>query len=393
MKCSPSPSTIPSSDQQAQPSSTSTTTNHQKRVHWSDPPITTSPPPSIAHRPSKQLPSVANHSQIVLSNKSGASVIPIFELWSNNVHIASIDKSAMSIIAEYFVNLHQVMSPRHSAIALMNLILGNYFNNFIDTRTSIVKQCFESVNQHNEAIIPVIANLSQLTMSSPNGLLEWQKMHLGMMHSIPSSMDIMIKRNLLLDIPTVVKTLHKHDKTCTCSVCILSKATKLPCGKVSDKSNLKPFERIHTDFSFFGCEPIQGFTTALDITCASTDYTLSFPTCSKSPPLEIVIWVVNTLRSMGHIVSFIRVDEDGSLAWSTEFKLVVMKQLMCLLEMTGPGDSANNGAVEVGNWVKANMVQIGLATMELLFGKDLPPDLSIEKFWCFTYQMAYFTLC
>jgi hypothetical protein len=38
------------------------------------------------------------------------------------------------------------------------------------------------------------------------------------------------------------------------------------------------------------------------------------------------------------------------------------------------------------------MIRSMLATMKAMFGHSLPPDITIQKFWCFAYQHANFVL-
>ena len=156
-----------------------------------------------------------------------------------------------------------------------------------------------------------------------------------------------------------------------------------------DTTPLAPFQRIHVDFSFFSVVSIRGFTSALDIACASTSYPIGFPTKSKAPPIEILRWLLGTLRSMGYVVNFLRVDEGGELANSSSFAKFVFKS-DCILESTGAGNSTNNGKVERQNRTKADMVRAELSTLALLMKDDLPEDIEIEKFWCLCYCHANF---
>ena len=73
-------------------------------------------------------------------------------------------------------------------------------------------------------------------------------MHLSLLHASPSTMDIMIQRKLLNDIPSSLQKKHRFD--CFCHICALRKAKKLPRGKPLNKSNMRPFERLHMDFEF-----------------------------------------------------------------------------------------------------------------------------------------------
>ena len=236
-------------------------------------------------------------------------------------------------------------------------------------------------------MLPFIASFSRASIRKLTPHQHWILLHLGTMHTSASTLEPLIKSDLLKDLPPSLKEISNFD--CTCWVCNLRKATKLPRGKIVDCSTLAPFQRLHVYFSFFSVVSIRGFTSALDVTCASTSYPFGFPTESKSPPIEILRWLIGTLRSMGHVVNLIRVDEGGELANSSSFAEFVFKS-DCVLESTGAGNSTNNGKVERQNRTKADMIRSGLSTLQLLIGDDLPDDLPVEKFWCLTYQHANF---
>jgi hypothetical protein len=175
-----------------------------------------------------------------------------------------------------------------------------------------------------------------------------------MMHSSKSTMVPMLSKHLLTDLPPGLQSSINHFD-CACFVCNLWKADKLPQGHLVDKTSLAPFQRLHIDFSFFPIKSIRGFTSSLDIECGSTSYPFSFPTKNKAAPLDPIRYTITTLRSQGFQVNFIRVDEDKALANSAEFCQLIC-DLNCVLETTGGGNSTNNGMVERGNRVNANMV-------------------------------------
>ena len=56
------------------------------------------------------------------------------------------------------------------------------------------------------------------------------------------------------------------------------------------------------DYKFFGNESIRGFTAGLNLTCASSSYTMCFPTVSRSPPIALVKYIILILRNMGYKV-------------------------------------------------------------------------------------------
>ena len=335
-------------------------------------PSAKSPPPPITDRKRYILPS-----QIDTSTH--------FNIYENDEKIATLPRSTVSLIAAYLVHLSNPSSPRQVTIRNMNSLLGNHFNSNeqMHRLNPGTPQLLET-----SSLVPVIANFSRNSIPDNNQLYAWAHLHFSMLHTSQSSMEPIIKRKLLTDIPSILKDSHKIN--CTCFICKACKTDKRKRGKLVSKSHLLPFQRLHFDFSFFGVTSIRGFTSALDVTCGSTSYGFGFPCKSKTPPLSIVKWVILTLKSMGFTVLFIRVDEDGSLANSSEFCTLV-QSLNCLLETTGGGNSTNNGMVERGNRTRANMIRSMLSTMNMLFGEHLPKDVLIDQFWCFAYQHACFT--
>ena len=100
---------------------------------------------------------------------------------------------------------------------------------------------------------------------------------------------------------------------------------------------------------------------------------------------------MTTVRKMGYKCLYVRVDEDKSLARSSEFAALLIK-LNCVMQTTGGHNSENNGKVERPHRTLGDMVRSSLATANILFGDKLPDSLRIENFWCFALQMASFTL-
>ena len=115
---------------------------------------------------------------------------------------------------------------------------------------------------------------------------------------------------------------------------------------------------------------------------------MCFPTPSRSPPIQLVRYIITVLRNMGYKIIFVRVDEDGALAQSTEFCRMIQSDVQCLLETTGGGNSNNNGISERSNFTRADMMRSLLTTMHILFGKYLPDGITINMFWCFAYSYS-----
>ena len=124
--------------------------------------------------------------------------------------------------------------------------------------------------------------------------------------------------------------------------------------------------------------------------CSSTSYPFNFPTKSKSAPIEIALYLIRTIRSLGHQVVFIRVDEGGELARSSEFCQIIVEENV-ILQTTGGGNSENNGVVERANQFDADLLRPALSTMETLMGDKLPEGMSIEMFWCCALQTSTMT--
>ena len=321
---------------------------------------------------------VANDSSYLLNYRMARQQIPRI-----------ISKSTMLRIIELSVQLSSPLSPRESTIQTMNSVLGTSLRSSEGTYPSqqLKLQTLSMHPSNTELFLPIIANFSRSTIRTLTPHQQWILLHLGTMHASASSLQPLIKNDLLHDISPDLKDISTFD--CTCWVCNLRKATKLPRGKLVDPTPLAPFQRLHVDFSFFSVVSIRGFTTALDVACASTSYPFGFPTKSKSPPIEILRWLIGTLRSMGYVVNFIRVDEGGELANSSSFAEFIFKS-DCIMESTGAGNSTNNGKVERQNRTKADMIRAGLSSLHVMIKEDLPDDISIESFWCLAYCHANF---
>ena len=76
---------------------------------------------------------------------------------------------------------------------------------------------------------------------------------------------------------------------------------------------------LQIDFAFFNVESIRGFTSTFLAICSATSHPFGFPYRIKRPNLEILKFLVTILRNQDNRVTFIRVDEYGDLAGSSEF--------------------------------------------------------------------------
>ena len=104
-----------------------------------------------------------------------------------------------------------------------------------------------------------------------------------------------------------------------CPICILTKANKTPRVPTTDVSKISPGFMLQIDFAFFNVESIRGFTSTFVAIWSATSYPFGFPSRSTRPPLDILKILVMTLRNQDKKVAFIRVDEYGALARTSEF--------------------------------------------------------------------------
>ena len=93
--------------------------------------------------------------------------------------------------------------------------------------------------------------------------------------------------------------------------------------------------------------------------CYDTPYPFGFISRSKFPPLEILKFLVTT---------FIRVDEDGALARSSEF-MGTFHNMNIIVKTTGRDASPLNGKIKIPNKTLANIARALL--MNSIHNKEL----------------------
>ena len=99
----------------------------------------------------------------------------------------------------------------------------------------------------------------------------------------------------------------------------MKKATKIPRITTTDVSEFARGFMLQMNFAFFNIERIRGFTSTFVAIYYSTSYPFGFPYRRKHPPLDILKFLVTTLRNQDKKFALIRVDEYGSLERSSEF--------------------------------------------------------------------------
>lgn len=303
-------------------------------------------------------------------------------------------KQVMSLIGYYFVLLHEDKNPRTSAINNFNqLMYPTIDNRQILSRSPVTvpkMNAFDVINNNNETqIVPIIAKMFRRTTRVANDdVANYIMVHLLLSHISKDHIVTMIKKKCYDDMPSMKKV---HNMVCQCAICQLSKATRIPRGQLTDVSTLEPFKRLHMDFAFYSVTSIRGFTSNLTIVCASTSYPFAFPTKSKSSPLDLVRWFIETLRKIGRDPVFVRVDEDGALAKCSHFCELIVN-LECVLESTGGSNSENNGKVERPHGTLANMMRASLYNAKYIFGDKLPKNMTVQNLWCFALQHSAYTM-
>ena len=93
----------------------------------------------------------------------------------------------------------------------------------------------------------------------------------------------------------------------------------------------------------------------------SVHWQLNFPTKSRSPQIDITLYLLQTIRSMGYRVLFIRVDEDGAFARSSEFCQMIVEENI-VLQTTG------GGTLKTTEWLKDKTI-----LMSTLYNRLLAP--------------------
>ena len=135
---------------------------------------------------------------------------------------------------------------------------------------------------------------------------------------------------------------------------------------------------LHMEFSFFNPESTHVFkSTFLDI-CSTTSYSFGFPYRSKRPPIDILKFLVNPLSNHNKKVAFVRVDEYGVLARSSEF-MKTCHNMNIIVQTTGEDSYFFNGKSEIPNNNLANI------TRALLLN-----SIQKKELWCvFPISMTY----
>ena len=277
---------------------------------------------------------------------------------------------------------------RHPEEAILKTFFDIFHLQYRPTMTTITTSTIASCTTivDHDIIYPVIDKLYRTKKPNFTSLKIYKKLHLTTLHLSKRTLETMVKAGTLLDMPNdIIDGMNKFQ--CDCFQCMLHQTKLLNKGPKQHTNAIPPFTILHFDFQFFGIASIRGFTSSLAIVCGSTSYPFNFPTKSKAPPIDILGYVLRSIRTMGFNPIYCHMDEDGALARSSEFCKAIIDE-GCILRTTGGGNSTNNGMVESGNGFDIDLIRPTLGTMHLMFGKQLPQDLPIQNFWCCALQMV-----
>ena len=161
-----------------------------------------------------------------------------------------------------------------------------------------------------------------------------------------------------------------------CPIYILTKATKITRCPTTDVSKFSPGFMLQIYFAFSNLESTRGFTSTFVAILYATSHPFGFSSRSKRPPLDILKFLVTKLRNQDKKVAFIRVDEYGALARSSEF-MRTCHNMNIIVQTTGGDASSLHGKSESPNRTLANI------TRALLLN-----SIHKKELWCFAYQYA-----
>ncbi len=85
-----------------------------------------------------------------------------------------------------------------------------------------------------------------------------------------------------------------------------------------------------------------GAVKSLIINESATKRKWGFATCSHNAPIEQFKFFIHHMRLQGYSADELCVDEDGSLAQSTEFQHTVVKELNMVIQTMGGYYAENN---------------------------------------------------
>ena len=146
----------------------------------------------------------------------------------------------------------------------------------------------------------------------------------------------MARKGTMEVIPTNLPDLEEP-----CAICLLTKETKISRFPNIDVYIISPGFILQMDFSFFNVESIHGFTSTFVTICSATSYPFGFLSRRKRPSLDILRFLVTTLKNQDKKFVFIWVDEYGALARSSDFMSTYHKMNIIVKNIGGDEYSLN----------------------------------------------------
>ena len=108
------------------------------------------------------------------------------------------------------------------------------------------------------------------------------------------------------------------------------------------------------DFALFNVESIRGFTSTFVAISSAISYPFGFTSRSKSMPLDILKFLVTTLRNQYNKVAYIQVGEYGALERYFEFTRTC-HNMNTIVKTTSGYASSPNGNTKIPNKKLANI--------------------------------------
>jgi len=172
---------------------------------------------------------------------------------------------------------------------------------------------------------------------------------------------------------------HLHEFNHSCPICLKCKFTKIPRNPPLPTNMLKPGQMLQLDFAFFNQQSIRGFTSYLSCDCVHTKYSFRFCTRSKRAPIDVIRWIIETLRKQNKTVNYVRFDEGGELARNIEIPKMLTEEYQIIMQTTGGYASHLNGITERGHRTDADSIRSSLYAAGLS-----------DQYWCFALMHSNF---
>jgi len=147
---------------------------------------------------------------------------------------------------------------------------------------------------------------------------------------------------------------------------------KLSRNPTISVEHLEPGQMLQMDFAFMNTQSIRGFTSYLSCDCVVTKYSYRFCTRNKRAPVDVIRWIISTLRSQGKKIHFVRFDEGGELARSYDINKMLVEEFKVVMQSTGGYASHLNGITERGHRTDSDAIKTSLYAAAL-----------DDEFWCF----------